>query len=368
MTKAQGENEKEKKDEFEKKPKRKQSKLFWFLIVAVPLGAIASLYFIPSTFYVAGYGNILSADDAVLRAGSKGPVRALLARTGERVKQDQVILELEDDVERAEVERCKRELAKANADLTYLLETNRLEEITDKLAIESAKLQYADSQKEVSRLSTLYKTNAVSEYELRVATTKRELDRVALEEKTLNRNELRGAQVEIKKRNIDTLKAQLTSAERMLARRKVLAPMAGVLVMHSYSIGQVVDANEVLGQIFDDNFYQIIAQIPEQYQYFLKTGQGVDIELSAYPWWDFGYYRGEIYRVSPVVNPQASGDGTVMIKARIESHNSNTPLKAGMSGKIWINAGKTSVLERILGTKPYGNNHRNNKPATQPAR
>jgi multidrug resistance efflux pump len=354
MNRAQ--DEKEKKDEFEKKPRTKRGKLFWLMILFIPIGVILLLYFIPTTFYVAGYGNILSADDAVLRAGSKGPVRKLLARTGERVKKDQVLLELEDDVERAEVERCKRELSRAEADLKYLIETNRLEEIKDKLAIEGAKIQYADSQKEVDRLSKLYTTNAVSDFELRVATTKREMDRIALEEKTLSKNDLRTALVEIKKRNIDTLKAQLTSAERMLSRRKVLAPMAGVLVMHSYSIGQVVDANEVLGQIFDDNFYQIVAQIPEQYQYFLKTGQDVEIELSAYPWWDFGYFNGKIYRVSPVVNPQASGDGTVMIKARVESHNPNTPLKAGMSGKIWIKAGQTSVLARILGLKPYGNN------------
>jgi HlyD family secretion protein len=355
MTTSHSTNDRKKIDEFEKKPKPKRKKSFWLLVFALPLLIPATLYLIPTTFYIVGNGNILSADDAVLRAGSKGPIQAILARTGDQVKKSQILLQLEDDVERAELERCQRELARAQAELNFLLETNQLERQKEKLAIEAAEIQYEDSKGEVTRLEKLYKSAAVSDFELRVAVTQREINRISLLEKNLNKDNLRQADIDIKKRNIETWKAQLDSAQRMLARRKVHAPMAGVLVMHSYSIGQVVDANEVLGQIFDNRYYQIIAHIPEKFQSFLKTDQDAEIELSAYPWWDFGYLPARVYRVSPVVNPQASGDGTIMIKAKIENNNTNIQLKAGMAGEIWIKAGKTSLLYRILGIKPYDN-------------
>lgn len=355
MTKSQTNETKETTEQQEKKPKPKRAKLYLTIFLGIPLTALVVLYLIPTTFYIPGYGYILSAGDASLRAGSKGPIRAVLARSGQYVKEGDIIIELEDDVEVAEVERCKRELARANAELTLLEETNRLELIQDKLNIESANIQYEDSQNEVKRVERLRGSNAVSDLELRVATTKREMDRIQLEQRMIDKKDLRVAQIEIKKREIDTLKAQLTSAKRMLDRRKIPAPMTGVLIMHSLSIGQVVDANEVLGQIFDNSYHQIVAHIPEKYGSFLDKDQRILVELSSYPWWDFGYMSAQLYWVAPVVNPQASGDGTVQVKAKLEPlTNSPIDLKAGMSAKIWIVGGRTSLLAKILGVNPYG--------------
>ena len=351
-------------EEFKKPPKPKRKKSWWLMLFTIPIIILAILYFTPTTLYIRGNGNILSADDAVLRAGSKGPIQAILAQTGEQVKSGQVLLQLEDDVEIAEVERCTRELDQANAELKFLIEKTKLEQEQEKLAIKAAEIQYEDSQKDVTRLENLYKSSAVSDLELRIAKTKQEMDHIRLLEENLSKTTLREAQIDIQKRNIDTWQAKLDSANRTLARRKVLAPMSGMLVMHSFSIGQVVDANQVLGQIFDNSYHQIIAHMPEQFQYFLRVGQEAEVELSAYPWWDFGYFPATIYRVSPVINPQASGDGTIMIKAMVTNNkDKNLTLRAGMAGEIWIKAGKTPLLYRILGLK---SNDKKKTTTTQP--
>jgi multidrug resistance efflux pump len=367
MAKAQDDEKKEttEQQEKEKKPNPKRGKLYLTIFLGIPLAILVILYLIPTTFYIPGYGYILSAGDASLRAGSKGPIRAVLAKSGQWVKEGDVIIELEDDVEVAEVERCKRVLACAKAELKLLEETNQLEIIRDKLAVESAKIQYEDSQNEVKRVQKLRNSNATSDLELRVATTKCEMDRISLEEKMIVKNDLRTAQIEIKKREIDTTNAQLVSAKRMLERRKIPAPMTGVLIMHSLSIGQVVDANEVLGQIFDNSYHQIVAHIPEKYGSFLSKDQHILVELSAYPWWDFGYLTANLSWVAPVVNPQASGDGTIQVKAKLkEAKNSPIDLKAGMSAQIWIEGGKISLLAKICGVNPYGeaNGKLNGKP------
>lgn len=369
MKKADADESKDKKDakdkeEKEGKPlKSRRGKSILVISTGSFCLLVIALYLIPVNFYVGGYGNVLSARDAVLRAGSKGPIRAIHAQSGQRVTPDQVILELEDDVERAEVDRCKRELNAAQAELELLKATVAIEKQRDEYQREIARIKYLDSEAEYERVKGLRSTAATSDLELRMATAKRDMDKVELADRSIDKHQFRLAQIEVQKRKIATIEAQLTSAERVLSRRRVFAPMAGVLVMHSFSIGQVVDANEVLGQIFDDHYYQMIAHIPEQFACYLKPGASVRMELSTYPSWLFDYFWGSVYWVSPVINPQASGDGTVMVKARIETLAPHTELKAGMSGKISIHGGTTSLLWRILGIRTT----MGPAPATQPA-
>ncbi|MFA5864098.1 MAG: efflux RND transporter periplasmic adaptor subunit [Phycisphaerae bacterium] len=350
----------------EKKPAKPKRRKRLFLISIGSIGLlIAILYMIPVNFYVGGYGNILSANDAVLRAGSKGPVRAILVQSGDRVKQDQVIIELEDDVELAEVDRCRQELNQSRTELQFLIETAAIEKQKDQFERDIAKIKYDDSQAEFVRVKGLRSSAATSDLELRMATAKRDMDLVDFHAKSIDKHKVRLAQVDVQKRKIATLEAQLAGAKRVLARRKIYAPMAGVLVMHTLSLGQIVDANEVLGQIFDDLYYQVVANIPEQFACYLKENQPVRVELSAYPHWLFDYFYGKTYWVSPVVNPQASGDGTVLIKAKIETTVPHTILKAGMAGKISVQAGKTALLWRILGFRTYDDKF---APTTQPAK
>jgi len=364
-TKEQKDNEKD-QDRENKAARAKRRKSIAYISTGVFCAAIVLTFLIPVNFYVSGYGNILSASDAVLRAGSKGPVRRILAQSGQRVKKDQVILELEDDVERADAERCRRELDQAKAELELQTATLEIEKQRDAYQKETARIQFQDSQAEFDRVKGLRSSSATSDLELRMATTKRDLDKIELANKSIDNQKIRLSQVEVQRRKIAILEAQVVSADRVLSRRKVYAPMDGVLVMHSLSIGQVVDANEVLGQIFDDQYYQMIAHIPEQFASYLQPGQSIRVELSAYPSWLFDYFWGKVSWVAPVVNPQASGDGTVMIKAKIEQLAPNTELKAGMSGKISVQAGKTSLLMRLLGIRTYDRTHSNQstKPAT----
>jgi multidrug resistance efflux pump len=352
MSKNDADQTKDKKEEKDAKPRSKRRKSILYLSTGSFCLLVFILYITPVNYYVGGYGNILTASDAVLRAGSKGPIRALLVRSGERVKRDQVIIELEDDVERADVDRCKRELNHAQAELELLLATADLDKQRDEYQRQTAQIRLQDSQAEFDRVKGLRSSSATSDLEVRMAKTKRDMDGVDLAEKSINKHKMRLAQVEVQKRKIATLDAQLVSAGRVLSRRKVLAPMEGVLVMHSLSMGQVVDANEVLGQIFDDRYYQMIAHIPEQFACYLKPGESVRVELSTYPSWLFDYLWGKVSWVSPVVNSQASGDGTVLIRAEIDTRPPNVELMAGMSGKLSIQAGKTSLLSRLLGLRP----------------
>lgn len=337
------------------KEKNRLRRVLRLLMVLVVVGLLA-LLFVPATSYIPGYGNVLSAQDAVLRAGSKGAIETIHAKSGDRVANGDIVLELESEVERAEVERCRHQLTESQAELEYLLRLNENEQEHDRLELEFATVKRADAETEFRRVEKLQTQSAASNREFQSAKAAFELTDAEYKRLAIDRNPLRQATLAVQNRKIATLEAQLARAQSTLDRRKVRAPLTGVIVLHGVSLGQVIDANEVLGQIFDDHYHQVVARMPERFAPFLKSGQDVDVEISAYPKSKFGCFKGKIYWVSPVVTPHESGDGTILIRVKLDNVPSNVDLKAGMAAQIWVHGGNTRLLWKLVGKKTYDDN------------
>ncbi len=314
--------------------------------------AVFALWSIPTKFHVGGYGNVLSASDAVLRAGSKGPVKSILVKSGDRVSKGNVVLALESDVERSDTDKCKRELDQARAEMLHLQELLAITRLENELEIEHAKIDRDDCLMEYEHIVELQKQQAASRREMRGVKAEYELARTRLKRLSLDRTALRKSQLEVQNKKIGTLQSELERAEGTLARRQIAAPLDGVIVLHALSLGQVVDANEVLGQIFDDRYYQVVARLPERYARYLRSGQTVGVRLSAYPELDWEHITGVIEWVSPLVTPHGSGDGTILIKARLTDVAASVALKSGMSAKVSVTVGRTRYLWRLIGLLP----------------
>lgn len=335
-----------------KKGKGRGKKLLGLFVLAV-CAALTALAFIPATFYVAGSGHILSAQDAVLRAGSKGPIHVINVKSGQRVQQGQIVIELESELEQSEVDRCKRQVAESKAQWAYLKEQLGFEQKQEQLQLRLAAIEKADAEAELLRVKALQQQNVASDREFQAAKVAFDLADVECRRRGLDREGVRQATLKVQQRRIATLEAQLTRAKNALARRKIRAPLTGLIMLHALSIGRVVDANEVLGQVFDDKYYQVVARLPERYSAFLRKGQQVQVELGAYSHWQFGYFTGKVYWVSPVVEPHSSGDGSILIKAKLTNVPQDVSLKAGMSAPVWIDAGKVRLLWKLIGIRNY---------------
>ncbi|MCD6364807.1 MAG: hypothetical protein J7M14_02935, partial [Planctomycetes bacterium] len=95
--------------------------------------------------------------------------------------------------------------------------------------------------------------------------------------------------------------------------------------------------------------YVIMARLSEGELWFLKDGLKVDAETSSYPYSRFGYLKGKVKWISTVVNPHASGDGSVTLCIELKKpKRDDVTLKPGMTSTVWIRAGKTRLLWRIL--------------------
>jgi len=335
----------------EKKPKKKKRRIYvWFIITATIL---ALMFAVQVPYYISGYGNIMSEKDAVIRAGVKGPIKSLLVESGQLVKKGDVIIELEDSVQRADVLTNERRLMQAKTELVRLTAQMHYELAKQKSEIELARIKLKDVEREYQRIKKLFTQQAASKTELRKAEIAYELAKTELEEISLDKEKLLQAEIEVQKKKIAVLEASLELAKANLVLRKVHSPISGVVVLHSLSIGQVVDAVQVLGQVFKQNKYQVIAKIPERYLWFSREGKKVIAQTSSYPHRQFGYIGGEIRWVSPVVNPNSSGDGSILIKADIINCPDRIILKPGQSAQIWIDAGRVPLIYYLLGVRRF---------------
>ena len=148
---------------------------------------------------------------------------------------------------------------------------------------------------------------------------------------------------------METLQAAVTLCGEQIKLRKVYAPIAGRVFMHEVTPGQVVDANEVIGEIFDESSFVIRAPLPERDYWFLRPGQSVQVEAAAYPESRFGYLTGEVAWLSNIVNPNQSGDGSVLLCAYLKApEGDEVVLKPGMAATIHVRAGRTRLLWRVL--------------------
>jgi multidrug resistance efflux pump len=326
---------------------------FWTGTITLAIAGMAvALYLIPANQYIVVYGNVLSGDFAALRAGSKGPIERISVVSGQWVKKGDVLLELESDVERADVAKCQCEYDQAKAEHLLMKEQMAIETEVERLQARYAEIQLQDGQADHSWYSKLRKQGAASDREADKAKVALELAKVTNQQQSLDHSALRQAKLLVHEHQVASLASQLERAKNTLARRTVTSPMDGIIVLHSLSLGKVVDANEVLGQVFDARTFQVVARVPERYLRYLYRGQAAYVELSSYPEFDEGEIAGQVDSILPVIQPQGSGDGTFRIQATLTQWPDNVKLSAGMSAEIALSVGKRPMLMKLLGRLP----------------
>lgn len=311
------------------------------------------MLFIKVPYYISGYGNIMSIKDAVLRAGIKGMIDKIHVESGEMVRKGEVLIQLEDSIERAELAENQRKLFQAKAQLEQLKANIQVSISQQQVMMELCRIKLEDTEREHSRVKSLFAQKAASKTEFERTTIERNLARAELKKVSIDRNNLHQAQIEVQKKKIAVLESSIELAKSKLALRKICSPISGRLVLNALSVGQVIDADQVLGQVFDEESHQIIARIPEKFLWFIKHDTNILIEPTAYPHRHFGYITGKIGWVSPVVSPSSSGDGMVVVKANIDDSNKNISLKPGISCKMWVFTGKVPIFYYLSGLRRF---------------
>ena len=188
---------------------------------------------------VRSIGTAQAIDKTTLYPESAGRIDWIGVTAGQRVAQDDLILRLDDRVER--------------------------------IAVERARLAVADAEAALDRYRTLSESNAVSAVQLR------------------------DAQLVVEKAALD-----LQEAEDALARREIRAPFTGDIGLIDVGVGDYVTTATPVASLDDRRTIVIAFRVPERFANQIERGQIISLSTPALPGRDI---TGEIADVDSRIDP-----------------------------------------------------------------
>jgi HlyD family secretion protein len=197
-------------------------------------------------------------DSLNLSAQESGWIAQLQAREGEQVQAGQLLAALEDSSQRHAVELARAELMEAEAILARIERGPTAEELTQARAdAEAARARGDLARSGAARTARLRAEQAVSEAE-----GERAADEARAEQARARGAEARLAEVQRGARTEDraaaharaaAARARLSLAEASLARRRVVAPASGTVLLSRFHVGEFYPAGSgpffVLGDL-----------------------------------------------------------------------------------------------------------------------
>ncbi len=137
-------------------------------------------------------------------------------------------------------------------------------------------------------------------------------------------------------------KASVEDARLRLGYAHVVAPVSGIVSRKQVEVGQLVQPGQPLAAVVDDSLIWITANLKETETSDVHVGEGVDIEVDAYPGC---VARGTVESMSPATGSKfallppdnATGNFTKVVQrvpvriALVEGCGADRPLRPGMS-------------------------------------
>ncbi|QLB19197.1 efflux RND transporter periplasmic adaptor subunit [Mannheimia granulomatis] len=274
-------------------------------------------------------GSVRANKRTEVGAQVSGKIQNLYVKLGQKVKQGDLIAEIDSSNQSNSLSTAEAQLSAYQAQLS-----------SAKVALEVAQSNY-------NRLTKLYKANSTSLSDLETA-----------------KNTLASA-----KANVDNIKAQIKSAEISVNNAKtnlnytqLISPIEGVIVSVPVSVGQTVNANQTsptIVQVADLSKMLIKLEISEGDIAQVKTGQEVNFTTLAEPERE---YNATIDSIDPALTNLTDNNYTeksgnteaIYYYANLLVDNPDNSLRIGMTTQARITIAKreqvlvipTSVIKK----------------------
>ena len=303
-------------------------------------------------------GAVLSASGYVvahhkIAVGAKvmGRVAWIGVEKGDRVQAGQVLVRLEDQEFRAQVNQAKANLAAAQARLDQLRAGSRPQEkLKDKAAVAQANANLKNAEAEYERTEKLYRAGITSKAELDRAVAQRDAARASLEaarqSSTITDIGPRAEEISAAAAQVKQTQAAVDYANTQLAATEIKAPVSGTVLERIVERGEMVSPSAVgesgaktsVVSLADLNDLQIELDISQQDFARLKMGQRAEIIPEAF---QNLKYSGFIAEIAPEAN---RAKATVQVKVKVE--NPDEQLRPEMNARVnFLNEAAATTIE-----------------------
>jgi HlyD family secretion protein len=271
-------------------------------------------------------GYIIAAHKIELASKVIGKVSWIGVEKGDRVKQGQVLVRLEDDEYRAQLLQAKGNLENLKAKLAELVNGSRPEEIAKaKADVEQARADMQNAQVTLNRTKDLVKQRVLSDQSLDDAQARYDSAIAKL-------NSLQKAyelvRIGPRQEQIDALRAQVNQAQGVLDyaqvqldNTEIKAPVNGTVLERNVEKGEFVTTGFVgdkgaKGYVVSmANLKDLQVELDINQNDFAKLGAKQPGMITTDAYGPDRKYRGAIEEISPEANRQKA---TVQVKVRVQ--------------------------------------------------
>lgn len=300
---------------------------------------------------IEGIGVVEPENEVILLSPNNAIIKKIVKEPGSRVKQGEVIIELDEkptldeieqindqlEVKSNSLERSRLEGQMARIDLDYNVEVK-------KLRVASIKSQLADEEQllSVGGISSA----KLDETKQNLVLAQKDLDMV-LKKNAIRLNQMRTEESGLLLQ-IDIQKKQLADKMEMLGKLKIKAPSDGIILAIAGKEGEKVGNDKMLITLSDLTTFKVRGMIDEKYSETIKTGNQVFV------YQENEKINGTIGNITPSV-----ADNKIQFNVHLDTIN-NTRLIPNQSVKLQI---LKSVKDQVLRI-PANNDFKTNSKGT----
>ncbi len=241
-------------------------------------------------------GTLMSIQDQIT-VGTEiaGTVKEIYVDLGDRLKENQLLLLLDQRESRLATQQAEANLAAVKRD------------------VERARAVMNDAKINFGRMKELFDKKIVSAMERDSAQTQYE---VAV------------AQLNLARAKVEQATAGLNLEEKKLGDTEIRAPISGVISKRLVSIGAAVKEKTPVFVIVTLNPLKISGTVPERFAPEVQVEQKVKVSVEGFPG---KFFPGEVKRISPQIDPE-----TRSLTVEAEIPNLEEILKPGFFAKALI--------------------------------
>lgn len=314
-------------------------------------------------------GYVIAAHKIELASKVVGRVAWVGVEMGDKVKQDQVLVRLEDDEYKARVAQQQGLLDNAKAVLAQLEAGSRPQEIAAARAkLDQAQAELTNAQISLKRLQGLESSRAISrqqvddaEASVRERTAEVDLQRQQYE---LARIGNRQEQIDAQRATVRQLEGSLAMAMLDLSNTVIRSPIAATVLQRNVEVGEFVTTGFVgdrgakgyVLSIADLNDLRVELDVSQNDIAKVVARQPCWIVTDAYP---DKKYAGVVDLISPEANRQKA-----TVQVRVKVVNPDDLLKPDMNATVSFLSPEALAASQAAATRPVGERPAIRVPAT----
>jgi HlyD family secretion protein len=300
-------------------------------------------------------------DVKVVQMPVGGVLDKILVKDGERVKQGQVLLRLDNEATldrqastRKGIFAMEQQLRLKQVELQRYLSLNDTEQ-----AVLRRNIQL--EQQILDRLKALQKVGASSELQYlqqrnKVREVEGELEKTTVDR--LRQTAILEQDIERLRGELAELRSKLTELTVNIRYQDIRSPVDGLVFdLKPTGLGFVAQGSEPVMQIVPYDALQAKVEIESSDIGFVRVGKAVDISIDSFPSHDFGVVQGTVKSIGSDALPPDELRKTYRYPASIRLNSqqfklkdgSKLPLQVGMSLTANIKLRKVSWLQLLLG-------------------